>query len=721
VTVSEIQGQGASLTVDAGATLTLSSTSTVSGVADLNVGYGTGSGTVSVADGLTIAAGLDWVDGTFSGGGTVTIGPAAYSEIQPGTDSDSITLDNVDLVNRGWVSAYCQTTTDTTNSMTLIQGEGGAKLDNEGSLWFDVPGGSGSAYGCEFQQTSGAPSTFENGGAIFWSGDDSTDSVDIGWVFDNSSVDSVINNAQIDVFGGESAPIGGKWNGASLNLESGGPYSITDDLADFGSQSAGQADVTVGDTLGSWDAPTTTFTEFLAGTSTSPSLTITGGDWTNGWVIANGPLTLGQTGQITTIGNLWNNNAAPITVNGTVNAASYSADDGGLTVADGGDFNVYGTTGLSGTETVSGSSGSTVDFEGAIDVSDTSTITTSGGLVLGGAVTGTGNLTINTGGPFWEQGGVSITGNLTVDSTDSADMQISGEIDATGDVSLSTGGSVDVQPNIDSTGLDIDADGGITIYGDLNDDTSISLTSAGNIVLAGQAGADTFTIGGGGTTTLYSTWVWADALTVNDELVDNEGTVGIFGSLEGEDGAQIVNDGLIQADDSDFTESSSGAPSLLTNASDGQLIDWDDPWRTNDVSIPYTGTGSVAPAYDLTNVLEANTVAPTITGTAQNGDTLTASTGTWLGSGLTYSYQWLRCDADGRNCSSSSGATSSTYLLTPDDVGFTIKVAVTGTNSEGDVTAVSDPTGVVAAGTSTTTFEYDSDGRLTQADTSLGG
>lgn len=75
-----------------------------------------------------------------------------------------------------------------------------------------------------------------------------------------------------------------------------------------------------------------------------------------------------------------------------------------------------------------------------------------------------------------------------------------------------------------------------------------------------------------------------------------------------------------------------------------------------------------------------NTVAPAITGTAQEGQTLTCSTGTWSGS-PTYTYQWKR---NGNNIGS---ATNSTYTLVTADVGQSIKCTVTATNFSGSANA----------------------------------
>jgi len=74
--------------------------------------------------------------------------------------------------------------------------------------------------------------------------------------------------------------------------------------------------------------------------------------------------------------------------------------------------------------------------------------------------------------------------------------------------------------------------------------------------------------------------------------------------------------------------------------------------------------------------------APSISGTAQEGQTLTASTGTWTGSTpITYSYQWVSCDGSGANCSPISGATGSNYTLSSSDVGHELKATVTASNS----------------------------------------
>ena len=93
----------------------------------------------------------------------------------------------------------------------------------------------------------------------------------------------------------------------------------------------------------------------------------------------------------------------------------------------------------------------------------------------------------------------------------------------------------------------------------------------------------------------------------------------------------------------------------------------------------------------------ASSSPPTISGTPQQGQTLTANHGSWSGAQpQTYTYQWRRCDSVGGACGDIAGATGSTYLLKDVDVGRTLRVRVTAHNSAGSRSATTTPTAVVA-------------------------
>ena len=116
--------------------------------------------------------------------------------------------------------------------------------------------------------------------------------------------------------------------------------------------------------------------------------------------------------------------------------------------------------------------------------------------------------------------------------------------------------------------------------------------------------------------------------------------------------------------------------------------------------------GSVSDEFDIIVSAAANTPAtgaPTITGTAQVGQTLTAvTTGIMDADGLTsvnYMYQWIRVDGTDADI---SGATSITYTLVGADLGKTIKVKVIFTDDASNPeTLTSTATAAVAAAANT--------------------
>ncbi len=87
---------------------------------------------------------------------------------------------------------------------------------------------------------------------------------------------------------------------------------------------------------------------------------------------------------------------------------------------------------------------------------------------------------------------------------------------------------------------------------------------------------------------------------------------------------------------------------------------------------------------------------PTLHGTPVEGKTLTATNGNWTGtSPIKFVYRFLRCDTNGGNCYAGGSTTQKTYKLTSTDVGNTIRVRVTASNSAGTAKATSVPTAVI--------------------------
>ena len=119
---------------------------------------------------------------------------------------------------------------------------------------------------------------------------------------------------------------------------------------------------------------------------------------------------------------------------------------------------------------------------------------------------------------------------------------------------------------------------------------------------------------------------------------------------------------------------------------------------------------------NVTAVNDAATGAPSISGTARVGETLTAAKGTIADddgvtkaddgeSGFAYTYQWVRVDSG--TDSDISGATSSTYTLADADQGNTIKVEVSFTDdADNDEELTSTETATIEAASTNNAPEF---------------
>jgi hypothetical protein len=117
-------------------------------------------------------------------------------------------------------------------------------------------------------------------------------------------------------------------------------------------------------------------------------------------------------------------------------------------------------------------------------------------------------------------------------------------------------------------------------------------------------------------------------------------------------------------------------------------------WRLFAVDQYHGDTGSISGGWKLDFTIAPPTVtAPTITGTPQVGQLLTANSGAVTGGGAP-TYQWNACAV---SCAPIAGATGGTYVPQPGDAGKAITVTEAVTNSSGVVaTATSSPTATVA-------------------------
>jgi hypothetical protein len=115
----------------------------------------------------------------------------------------------------------------------------------------------------------------------------------------------------------------------------------------------------------------------------------------------------------------------------------------------------------------------------------------------------------------------------------------------------------------------------------------------------------------------------------------------------------------------------------------------------------------------------ASTSAPTISGTATEGQILGGNQGEWNGDQpISYAYQWQRCAPSGEPCSNIAGATGQTYRLVAADVGSRIRLRVTARNEFGVDSALSRVTAVIGSSGPTGQIKLP-DGRISIPATSV--
>ena len=289
-------------------------------------------------------------------------------------------------------------------------------------------------------------------------------------------------------------------------------------------------------------------------------------------------------------------------------------------------------------------------------------------------------------------GAPTISGTAQVGETLTADVSSIADEDGLTNVSYSYqwirndgGTDADIAGETASTHTLVSADEGKTIKVRVSftDDAGNeeTLTSAATAAVASRPNTPAT-----GLPTISGTAQVDETLTADTSgITDADGLTNVSYSYQ-----WIRNDGGTDADIAGETASTH----TLVSADEGKTIKvrvsfTDDAGNEETLTSAATAAVAVRPHTPATGL-------PTISGTAQVGKTLTANiSGIADSNGLDnaeFSYQWLANDADIQN------ATDSTYTLTDDDVGKTIKVRVSFTDDRSnDETLTSAATDTVVA------------------------
>jgi hypothetical protein len=137
-------------------------------------------------------------------------------------------------------------------------------------------------------------------------------------------------------------------------------------------------------------------------------------------------------------------------------------------------------------------------------------------------------------------------------------------------------------------------------------------------------------------------------------------------------------------------------PSQVQADLESSAVDLGTPGKDNETGAGLLSLTTAPPTPPAPPTPGPPAAAPAITGTAQLGKTLTATTGAWGGPApVLYRYQWQRCTAAGAACADVSGAFDATYQPVAADIGAAMRVVVTAVNTGGSSSSTSTPTSPV--------------------------
>jgi CHRD domain/Ig domain of plant-specific actin-binding protein len=149
-----------------------------------------------------------------------------------------------------------------------------------------------------------------------------------------------------------------------------------------------------------------------------------------------------------------------------------------------------------------------------------------------------------------------------------------------------------------------------------------------------------------------------------------------------------------------------GCGAINGAASQNYVVSGSDAGKTIRVQVTATNSDGTNQALSAATATAAaagaaapvNTKQPNPSGTAANGQTIRVDNGSWSGSRpISFTYQWQSCTTPNPVCTDLAGATGSSYLIGPSQVGSTLRATVTATNSAGKFSTFSNLTATVVA------------------------